>query len=157
MPQSLLADRFKLQVHHESRQGAVYALTFAKVNSTTGPHLRPSSVGCPGPGCFAKIGPGSIALAGTTVAQFASLLPRFVDRVVTDSTGLAGRFDLELNWTPAPGEWVAPPLPDSAAAAPVDGPSIFTAVQEQLGLKLQSQTGPVDTLVIDHVERPSEN
>jgi uncharacterized protein (TIGR03435 family) len=77
-----------------------------------------------------------------------------VDRVVIDGTATTGRFDLELTWTPAAGEWVAPPQPGGAAAAPVDGPSIFTAIQEQLGLKLQSQAGPVDMLVIDQVEKP---
>jgi bla regulator protein blaR1 len=92
------------------------------------------------------------------MAQFVSLLPRFVDRIVTDSTGLTGRFDMELNWTPLPGEWVAPPSPGVQRGLPTaDGPSLFTAVQEQLGLKLRAQTGPVDTLVIDSVEKSSEN
>ena len=65
---------------------------------------------------------------------------------------------MELNWTPLPGEWVAPPLPGVQRGLPTaDGQSLFTAVQEQLGLKLRAQTGPVDTLVIDSVEKPSEN
>jgi uncharacterized protein (TIGR03435 family) len=157
MLQALLADRFKLKVHSETRQRPTYELTFAKSDRTMGPKLHPSSVDCPGPACFAKIGPGSIVIAGTTIPRFVGLLPRFTDRVVTDATGLAGSFDLELTWTPAPGEWVAPPLPGGVTAAPVDGPSIFTAIQEQLGLKLQSQTGPVDMLVIDRVEKPDAN
>jgi uncharacterized protein (TIGR03435 family) len=91
-----------------------------------------------------------------TLSQFVSLLPRFVDRIVADETGMTGRFDLDLSWTPAPGEWVAPPPPGTATEAPVDGPSLFTALQEQLGLKLQSQTGAIDILVIDQAEKPSD-
>ena len=162
MLQALLEDRFKLKVHHETRQGPVYALLFARNDRAPGPNLRRSSIDCAAPppgtrGCTARVGPGRIAAAGTTVAQFTSLLPRFVDRVVVDSTGLMGRYDLELKWTPAPGEWTAPPPPAGGESAPVDGPSLFTAMQEQLGLKLQSQTGPIDMLVIDSVEKPDAN
>ncbi len=92
------------------------------------------------------------------MAQFVSLLPRFVDRIVIDSTDLTSRFDMELHWTPLPGEWVAPPPPGLQRGLPAaGGPSLFTAIQEQLGLKLRAQTGPVDTLVIDSAEKPSEN
>jgi uncharacterized protein (TIGR03435 family) len=145
MLQALLEDRFKLQVHHEARQGPVYALLFARNDRAPGPNFHRSSIDCAAPppgtrGCTARIGPGRIAAAGTTVAQFANLLPRFVDRVVIDSTGLMGRYDLELKWTPGGAV-----------------PSLLTALQEQLGLQLQSQTGPIDTLVIDHVEKPDAN
>jgi uncharacterized protein (TIGR03435 family) len=162
MLQALLEDRFKLKVHHETRQGPVFALLFARNDRAPGPKLRRSSIDCAAPpagtrGCTARIGQGRIAAAGTTVAQFASLLPRFVDRVVIDSTGLMGRYDLELKWTPAPGEWAAPPPPGRGESPPADGPSLFTALQEQLGVKLQSQTGPIDTLVIDQVEKPDAN
>ncbi len=162
MLQALLEDRFKLQVHHETRQGPVYALLFARNDRAPGPKLRRSSIDCAAPaagtgGCTARIGRGRIAAAGTTIAQFAGLLPRFVDRVVIDSTGLMGRYDLELKWTLAPGEWMAPPPPGGDEALPADGPSLFTALQEQLGLKLQSQTRPIDTLVIDRVEKPDAN
>lgn len=91
-----------------------------------------------------------------TVSQFVNLLPRFVDRVVVDNTGLTGRVELRLMWTPAPGEWIAP-VAGGAATALADGPSLFTAITEQLGLKLHSRKGPVDTLIVDHAERPSEN
>ena len=106
------------------------------------------------------IGPGSISSSGQPITQLATMLSTFVNRTVLDRTGLTGAFDLTLNWTPEqlpqgrgeppPG---APPLP------PIDpnGPSIFTAVQEQLGLKLDSQRGPVDVLVIDSVEQPTED
>jgi len=86
-----------------------------------------------------------------------NLLPRFVNRVVIDRTGLTGVFDFELMWTPAPGEWVAPPLPGGAGAPPADGPSLFTALNEQLGLKLESTRGPVEILVIDRAQMPTVN
>ena len=104
------------------------------------------------------IGPGNISSGGQPISQLATMLSTFVNRTVLDRTGLTGAFDLTLNWTPEqlpqgrgeppPG---APPLP------PIDpnGPSIFTAVQEQLGLKLDSQRGPVEVLVIDSVEQPT--
>ena len=110
--------------------------------------------------CGIRIGPGNIAANGQPMSQPASTLSIWVNRTVVDRTGLSGSFDLELSWTPdqlpqgrgdrPPG---APPLP------PIDpnGPSIFTAVQEQLGLKLDSQRGPVEVLVIDGVEQPTED
>ncbi|MEP7354348.1 MAG: TIGR03435 family protein [Acidobacteriota bacterium] len=162
MLQGLLADRFGLKVHHEKRQGPVYSLNVVRPDGRLGPKLRVSSADCatpatpPAQGCFARIGPGSISSGGMLLAQFISLLPRFVDRVVVDSTMLTGRYDMDLSWTPAPGEWVAPPIPGGAAPA-TDGPSLFTAIQEQLGLKLQPQTGPVDMLVIDDAHQPSGN
>ena len=112
-----------------------------------------------GPG-GAMIGPGNISSSGQPIAQLATMLSTFVNRTVLDRTGLTGAFDLTLSWTPEqlpqgrgeppPG---APPLP------PIDpnGPSIFTAVQEQLGLKLDPQRVPTDVIVIDSVESPSEN
>ena len=90
------------------------------------------------------------------LSQLVALLPRFVDRVVIDNTGLSQRFDLRLQWTPAPGEWIAP-VAGGESAPLTDGPSLFTAIQEQLGLKLQPQKGSVDILVVDHAEKPKEN
>jgi len=84
-------------------------------------------------------------------------------RTVIDKTGLTGKYDFELKWTPDPGQPTAqpfgPPPPGVELPPPPDpnGPSIFTALQEQLGLRLESQKAPVETLVIDRVERPSEN
>jgi len=159
MLQALLAERFHFQVHNETKPEPIYALELAKADQTLGPRLHPTSADCAGPasGCRPRIGPGSVTLTGTTLAQFVAFLPRFVDRVVSDSTGLTGRFDLELVWTPAPGEWFAPPQPGGEAAPVADGPSLFTALKEQFGLKLEPRTGPVDVLVIDRAERPSEN
>ena len=157
MLQALLADRFGLKVHYEPRERELYALTLIQSDQKLGPQLRPSTTDCTVQGaCAVKLGPGNIASAGMTVSQLVSLLPRFVDRVVVDNTSLTDRFDLRLTWTPAPGEWVAPIVGGSPSAL-ADGPSLFTALQEQLGLKLQPRKGPVDTLVVDHAERPTQN
>jgi uncharacterized protein (TIGR03435 family) len=91
------------------------------------------------------------------------VLSRILGRTVVDQTGLKGKFDMRLEYTPDASQALQPPpggLPPGAPQPPpVDpnGPSIFTALQEQLGLKLESQKGPVDMIVIDHVERPTEN
>jgi uncharacterized protein (TIGR03435 family) len=114
------------------------------------------------PPCGQLVGPANIAAGGVTMAQLATLLSGRVNRVVVDRTEMTGTFDLDLSWTPdqlpqqlSPGALPpgAPPLP------PIDpnGPSIFTAVQEQLGLKLESSRGPVDVVVIDRVEPPTED
>ena len=162
MLQALLAERFQLKVHLESFERPIYVLKVANSNRKQVSGLTGAAVDCtvprPGrPNCNPRIGPGIIDLPGTTMAQFAGLLPRFVDRMVRDQTGLTGSLDLKLNWTPAPGEWVAPPNAEVALAPPADGPSIFTAIQEQMGLKLEPSRGPVEFLVIDNAERPSQN
>ena len=95
------------------------------------------------------------------MAQFAAVLSGRVQRVVADRTGLTGTFDIDLTWTPdqIPQGLAGPPPPGAPPLPPIDpnGPSIFTAVQEQLGLKLESAKGPVDVVVIDSVEQPSED
>jgi uncharacterized protein (TIGR03435 family) len=170
MLQALLADRFKLKVHHEASERPIYALVMARTGRTIGPKLRVVAVNCaatalararggppqPGerPACGMRVGQGNVSGSAVTMAQLTNLLPRFVNRVVVDRTGLIGGFDLDLTWTPAAGEWVAPPVPGGPPISD-DGPSLFTALQEQLGLKLESTKGPVDVLVIDHVEQPT--
>jgi uncharacterized protein (TIGR03435 family) len=145
MVKKLMADRFKLQFHYEKRELAVYALTVAK----TGPKLirsqgDPSAL--PGLG----FGPGNFGATNATMADIAEAMQQgALDRPVVDQTGLTGRFDLRLAWTPD-----GPRPATESADAP---PDVFTAIQEQLGLKLESTRAPVDVLVIDHVERPSEN
>jgi uncharacterized protein (TIGR03435 family) len=93
--------------------------------------------------------------------QFAALLSGRVGRVVVDRTGITGSFDLDLTWTPdqIPQGPPGPPPPGAPPLPPIDpnGPSIFTALQEQLGLKLESTKGPVDVVVIDSVEHPTED
>jgi uncharacterized protein (TIGR03435 family) len=176
MLQALLAERFNLKVHEETRELPIYALLLARSDGKLGTQLRPAAVDCaaviasargrgaqppspPQPGehpqCGMRIGPGQMSGGGLLMSQFAMSLSLFVRRGVVDRTGLTGPFDIELTWTPdqmpqGPPPPGAPPLP------PVDphGPSIFTAVQEQLGLKLDSTKGPVDVLVIDQVEPP---
>jgi uncharacterized protein (TIGR03435 family) len=182
MIQSLLADRFQLKVHHETKELPIYALVLANKDGKLGPQLKESKEGScaafdpskppppPEPGKLPVIGCGGMfmgfdRLSATAVEidQLTRILSRTLGRTVTDKTGLAGKFDIQLQYTPdqAQLQLMAPPggLPPGMPAPQFDpnGPSIFTALQEQLGLKLESQKGPVDILVIDHVERPSEN
>ena len=86
--------------------------------------------------------PGNIIARGTTLQQLSRNLAQFLGRTIVDRTGLDGTFDIELQWSPE-------------QTADASGPSIFTAIQEQLGLKLDSQRAPVDVLVVDRVERPA--
>jgi len=100
--------------------------------------------------------PGALTGGAQTTAQLANALARFVGRTVADRTGLAGIYDIDLKWTPEQlqrGE--APPGALPLPSIDPNGPSIFTAVQEQLGLKLESTKAPADVLVIDHVEKPT--
>jgi uncharacterized protein (TIGR03435 family) len=172
---TLLADRFKLKVHRETREGDIYALVMARLGGNLGPALKPSMEDCspkgiqtrrdaPSPAasrgappvvCGMQMAPGRIAFGGFPLSMFANGLGGQVGRVVVDRTGLLGNWDFELTfaaerpvWLP-PAEEVPPPDPNA--------PFIFTALQEQLGLRLQATKGPVDILVIDHVERPREN
>ena len=179
MIRSLLAERFKLVVHNETKDSPIYALIVARSDGRLGPELKKSVTDCeamfaagrgrgrgpmpppgpPQPGdrmpCGIRIGPGNMAVGGSTLAQFANSLGMFAGRVVQDRTGLTGAYDFNLTWTPDQ----MPQRPPGAPDLPVDpnGPSLFTAVQEQLGLKLDSQRGPVQLLVIDRAEKPVEN
>jgi uncharacterized protein (TIGR03435 family) len=136
MLQTLLADRFKLVLHRETRQLPVYELIVGK----GGPKLKESAEGA-SPSLLTD--GKSITASKVTMPMFIRLLSQLLGRSVLDKTGLAGNYDFKLEWTP-----------DEAEG---DGPSVFTAIQEQLGLKLDSQKGPVETLVIDHAEKPTEN
>jgi len=148
MVQALLADRFKLTVHQETRELPVYALVVAK----GGPKFHEAEAN------GTSIGSGNSHIriqGGDSVAVLAALLAKVLGRVVLDQTGIQGRYDITLKWTPENG------LPDkvngASSAEETNGPSIFTAVQEQLGLRLETQKGPVGVLVVDRVEMPSEN
>jgi uncharacterized protein (TIGR03435 family) len=140
MLQSLLADRFKLRLHYETREQPIYELVVAKGGLKLKP-LPPDQR--PGGGRFVR---GEIALNGRSVATLAHFLTQFAGRSVVDKTSLAGNYDIDLKWTP-----------DDQQGTPDAGPTLFTALQEQLGLKLISAKGPVQVLVVDHAERPSEN
>jgi uncharacterized protein (TIGR03435 family) len=169
MLQPLMADRFKLTVHTEIKQLPVFELVVAKGGSK----LKEASPGdtyangIKGPdgasrAGMIRIGPGQLTAQGVPMASLVNMLSSQLQKTVIDKTGLAGKYDVELTWTPEQGSDAMFKGSDSSQAraepAPdASGPSIFTAIQEQLGLKLQSTKGPVDTLVIDHIEMPSEN
>jgi uncharacterized protein (TIGR03435 family) len=169
--QSLLADRFALKAHRETRTGQIYALVLARANGSLGPRLRQSQVESPGGAGGGQCtppgppGPINMRLCGVTMAQFVErMLPMYAGRRVVDKTGLTGGFDLALYFDNRPLPGVGPggglparPQADAPAAPDPDVVSIFTALEEQLGLKLVSQTGPIEVLVIDHVERPTPN
>jgi uncharacterized protein (TIGR03435 family) len=153
MFQQLLAERFKLAVHWETRELPVYALVVAK----KGPLLHPTKELDGHSGSSSNN--GDLTVHGVTLVQMADVLTQELSselgRVVIDKTGIQGRYDCALEWRRDTGR-----MSDGTdgSAAPTDsGPSIFTAIQEQLGLKLESTKGPVQVLVIDHVEMPSEN
>jgi uncharacterized protein (TIGR03435 family) len=174
MVRALLADRFKLQVSHTTRDLSMYALVVAK----GGPKLNVSTVPPLGPIVRMPSGPdmpkgpmirgslGEITAISITTGTLADALSRQRElggREVVDRTALTGRYDFTLKWIP---EGAAPldvgAAADNQASSPESrpessGPSLFTALQQQLGLKLESTRGPVEVLVIDHIERPSEN
>lgn len=164
MLRALLAERFKLAVHNETRERPVYALTLARADKRLGPQLQKSTTDCAnakGPdACGSSVGPGFIRSRGRTMAQFAESLAQLtitgssLNRLIVDRTGLEGPYDVTLRFTPENIPPVAiPGLP------PVDpnGPSIFTALQEQLGLKLDASKGRVDVLVVDSAAPPTPN
>lgn len=107
------------------------------------------------PTCGMMIGPGQIVAGGMPISQLTLMLSQMTQRIVVDRTGLTGNFDVDLTFTPERLPQGTPP--PGVQLPPIDpnGPSVFTAVQEQLGLKLESDRGPVEVLVIDHVERPT--
>jgi uncharacterized protein (TIGR03435 family) len=160
MQQALLADRFKLKVHSETRELPIYALVVAK----GGPKLKASEMNPAHPAKplkpgFLRQGPGRAAAAGATTGMLAEVLekqgevgntPDGRGRMVVDKTNLSGLYDWTLHWTPWQ-ELAGEESPDP------NGPSLFSALQEQLGLKLESTKGQVQVVAIDHVEPPSEN
>jgi bla regulator protein blaR1 len=158
--QALLADRFQLTFHRETKEQPVYALVVGK----NGSKLQESKVQPQGDRRrMMRIGRGDINGEGVGLEMLAENLSTQLGRPVIDRTGLKGDFDFKLTWTPDPGQSMGgfggPPPPGVEAPPPPDpnGPSLFTAVQEQLGLRLESQKGPVDLIVIDRVEKLSEN
>jgi len=163
MLRELLKDRFKLVVHTETREGPTYALMMARDDRRRGPQLRPPETDCakldlagpPPPGGFCggiRTGIGRVTGRTAPMRQLASVLTGVVQRQVLDRTNLPGVFDFDLEYRPMP------LLADADSAASVDNAiSLFTALEEQLGLKLQPQRGSIDYVVIDGVEPPSEN
>ncbi len=145
---SLLKDRFGLVVREESKDLPVYLL---KV-SPKGIKMKDAS-GTPKSPMMRGPRPRELHATSFPMDMFAQSLPRYVDRPVLNETGLTGSYDFDLTWTPDRGPGQAEPAPDTVSAAG----SIFTAIQEQLGLKLEAKKAPVKMLVVEKVERPSEN
>ena len=159
MTRALLRDRFNLAVHTETKQDQVYALAVDRPDGKLGPQLKPSTKECQPaqPGTPSACGMntsindvgGTLIGTGQTMQQLVDALGSFgLSRMVLDRTGLKGSFDMELKWRPDN-------LRSTGAAQASDLPSIFAALQEQLGLRLESQRGPVEFLHVDRIERPT--
>jgi uncharacterized protein (TIGR03435 family) len=165
---ALLGERFKLKVHRETRELDIYALMMAKPDGKPGPALKPASGDCspeafaargaappPAPGTGPVCGiqglPGRIRFGGYPLTLFAQTISNQVGRAVVDRTGLTGNWDFEMKYVAPPPNGPLPPGVELPPSDP-DAPDLFTAVREQLGLKLEATTGPVEVLVIDSIE-----
>jgi uncharacterized protein (TIGR03435 family) len=153
MMQKLLADRFKLSFHWDKKEVSIYALTVTK----NGSKLTASAGDRKGPPNLAMPARGRFRGRNATMADFAGELQGVLDRPVGDKTGISGRYDVVLNWTVD--DFQASRLSGFPAPQQLNGevPDLFTAIQEQLGLRLESTKAPVNVIVIDHAEKPSEN
>jgi uncharacterized protein (TIGR03435 family) len=174
MWKALFTERMKLVAHDETSMEPIYNLVLARSDGQLGPKLKPSPRDCladaaaarerkepPKPlvtdadflnGCGMRFGPGHLIGGGLTMQGFTLNLRSLSGRFVRDRTGLAGFYSIDFTF--------AVPNQGSAAAAtadPSDAPSVFTALQEQLGLKLEPDSMPLQYVVIDHIERPTEN
>ena len=176
MVRQLLADRFRLQTRVETREMTRYALRMARTDGRLGPSLQRATRDCSAilaarfgapapadsgePECPWRVGisppVARMMVDGTPMRAFAGLLERLVNRKVVDETGLQGAFDIRLEFS---SDQMPIPIPpgDTPPAAPRDGLSLFTALEDQLGLELRSVRGPVDVIVIESAERPSPN
>ncbi len=161
---SLVEERFGLKYHHETRDLPLYDLVVAKGGSKLAPS-KPDPPAEDGDEKHANrrlmSGRGHIESVGTGTEDLARILSAQLGRTVVDKTGLAGRFDYKLDWTPdnAPQQLMkaGDTAPGENASSDGAGPSLFTALEEQLGLKLESSKGPVDVVVIDQLEQPTAN
>jgi uncharacterized protein (TIGR03435 family) len=170
MLQTLLKDRFKLTLRQVTKDLPVYSLVVAEAGKLheaqgdcgLGPHTMELKLGTssPPPCGSLRVFPWVGHLDGLKVpiTQLVANLSGFTKRMVLDNTNLGGKYDINLKWFPGPSEFPPRPayLPHTYQPDP-NSPPLQTAIQQQLGLKLESQTGPVPLLVIDHVEKPSEN
>ena len=161
----LLEERFGLKYHYETRELAVYDLVIAKggVKMLASKPDAPASEGQPPTqgGRWLRAGRGHVESTGTGMEMLARVLSQTLGRTVVDRTGLTGNYDYKLDWTP---DDAAPQMakaagPDQVGGTSPDpaGPSLFTAVQEQLGLRLEATKGPVDVVVVDQLEQPTAN
>lgn len=154
MLRTLLADRFKLAFHHEPKVFSLYALEIAKGGSKLKPSTAPATEQ---PALISTVYPQRILMPArnASMADFVSVLQRAIlDRPVVDKTGLTGRYDFNLEWAPDESQFGGDLSP-----APSDPsvPPFFTALQQQLGLRLEATRGPIETIVVNHAERPSAN
>jgi uncharacterized protein (TIGR03435 family) len=155
MFQDLLGTRFYLQTHRETREMPVFLLTVGTTNKRLGPNISTSDVDCAATvaipaaqatrssACNVEIRSGHLTAGAITMSQFVRNLASTLQRPVIDKTGFQGSFNIDLDWAPD--------------ANDTTKPSLVTALQEQLGLKLESSRGPVEVVVIDRIEHPSEN
>jgi uncharacterized protein (TIGR03435 family) len=143
MYQSLLADRFQLRAHHETRQLPVWSLGLARSDGKLGPSMRPCQDHCTVDGWIKYGATVEWMERATTIADIIPTLASLARGPVIDHTGLTGKYDLELHWTL------------DTTATDTGAVTLFTALKEQLGLALESSRGPVDVLVIDRLERPT--
>ena len=182
MLQAMLADRFKLKVRRETRESPIYELVFARSDRRLGEKLRQTSADCVasrgrptqpgGPAAPALTGPDEplpcgtvmiggnrLAASGETMARLATMLGPRVQRIVVDKTGLTGLHDFDVQFLPDPLAGNAGPVgvPIRMYLVRDDVPPLMTAIQEQLGLKLQAARGPVEYVAIESIERPAEN
>ena len=166
MVRRLLEDRFKLVAHRDTRDMPLFALMTVSPDGS-GAGLRRSTADCSAspsgsprpvatPRCGILLNVGEVRGTGAALAQLASSLSPFVGRIVRDQTGLTGPFDFEMHFTPNEIPAALRGTPSLPSVDP-NGPSLFTALREQLGLRLEATTGPVDVLVVDRVERPTDD
>jgi uncharacterized protein (TIGR03435 family) len=189
MIRAMLADRFKLVAHRETRQVPVYDLILARADGRLGPDMKKSELDCaainkaarsappalptgpPSPGDVSRCNPRMFTSSnrvnvmnvdGLSMPMLVRMIEPSLSRPLIDRTGLAGDYDVRLRFVPEPGSsrgtFVSPVTgPSGVTLPPDDVPAIFTAVQEQLGLKIDPQRGPMEVLVIDSIERPTED
>jgi uncharacterized protein (TIGR03435 family) len=145
MMQSLLEERFAMKAHLETREAPTYRAVRARSDGVLGPALVKSTVECGASGraipCGMRVGGSQMQMGRQTIRYLLDYLESAVGRRITDETGLTGEFDITLEW--------------SRGTNDTERPSIFTAVQEQLGLKLEQSRGPVNMLIIDSISRPT--
>jgi len=154
MLRTLLTDRFKLAFHREAKVFSIYALEVAKGGSK----LKPSTAAAiEQPALISTVYPQRIVLPARNAAMsdFVSMMQRAIlDRPVVDKTGLSGRYDFNLEWAPDESQFGGD-VGAASSDAPI--PPFFTAIQQQLGLRLEATRGPIETIVVDHAEHPSAN
>jgi uncharacterized protein (TIGR03435 family) len=148
---NLIEERFQLKTHREKRNLPAYALVVAGTPKLTKNETNPN--GPPGAGFRA---PGAMAVTNATMGDFATVMQgNVLDRPVIDRTGLQGRFDFTLNWTPDESQFRSMGIQVPPPAADAKLPGLFTAIQEQIGLRFESVTAPVEVIIIDGAEKPT--